>query len=53
MLRFLIKMQSYKNLFDYARYDKIVTIKAIVTIKTIEAIEAIVAIETIVAIEKL
>ena len=42
-------MQSYKNLFDYARYDEIVAIKAIVTIKTIVAIEAIVA---IVAIKK-
>ncbi len=34
-------MQSYKNLFDYARYDEIVAIKAIVTIKTIVTIVAI------------
>ena len=26
-------MQSYKNLFDYARYDEIVAIKAIVAIE--------------------
>ena len=29
-------MQSYKNLFDYARYDEIVAIETIVTIEAIE-----------------
>ena len=44
-------MQSYENLFDYARYDEIVAIETIVTIevikKTIEAIK-----KTIEAIKK-
>ena len=46
-------MQSYKNLFDYARYDEIVAIKAIVTIKTIVTIVTIEAIKkTIATIKK-
>ena len=34
-------MQSYENLFDYARYDEIVAIETIVTIE--EAIEKTIA----------
>ena len=29
-------MQSYENLFDYARYDEIVAIETIVTIEAIK-----------------
>ena len=45
-------MQSYKNLFNYARYKKIVTPKTIATITAITTITAIATITAIVAIKK-